>query len=129
MKQLPLVISILVTALLIGGVVFFAGKGTERASQTNNVRIEGETQVIDISAKGGYTPKQSEAMAGVPTVIRVRTNGTYDCSSALRIPSLGFSTVMEPTGVTEITVPPQESGSTLEGVCAMGMYNFSVRFL
>ncbi len=119
--------SILIAAFVIGGAVMFASKG-EPVAQAANVRMEGETQVIEIDAKGGYAPKLSTARADVPTVLRVKTSGTYDCSAAIRIPSLGYSTTMEPSGVTEVTVPPQKIGSTLQGVCAMGMYSFQVTF-
>ena len=85
--------------------------------------------MITINAKGGYAPKLTTAKADMPTVLQVATNATYDCSSAIRIPSLGYSKVLEPTDMTEITVPPQKAGSTLQGTCAMGMYNFSVKFM
>lgn len=128
MKNLPLVASIVLAALVIGGAVMFGGSaGTPAKAQ--NVTKEGEAQVISILAKGGYAPKLTTAEANTPSVLRVATNGTYDCSSALRIPALQVNKVMEPTGVTEIAIPPQQPGTELKGTCAMGMYNFSVRFL
>lgn len=127
MKKVPLVISIVFAALLIGGTVIFSGGGIPTKAQ--NVTREGETQVIAISAKGGYVPKLTTADANMPSVLRVTTDGTYDCSSSLRIPTLQVSKVMEPTGVTEIAIPPQQPGTELKGTCAMGMYNFSIKFL
>lgn len=125
----PLIASILLGAVFVGGAIIFAqGRGGD-AGNGDNVAIEAGTQVITINAKGGYAPKITTAKAEMPTILRVATNGTYDCSSAIRIPSLGYSKVLGPVEMTEITVPPQKAGSTLQGTCAMGMYNFSVKFL
>lgn len=129
MKNLPIILSILVAALVIGGAIVFGQKpdGTEQAVQ--NVSMEGEKQIIEIDAKGGYSPKLTTAKAGVPTVLRLKTSGTYDCSSAVAIPSLGFRKNLDATGITEVEVPVNLAQGTLEGTCAMGMYSFSVRFI
>lgn len=124
----------------IGGVIVFANSKSEpkviyyndsnNAPQTPgpNVKMEGEKQIVEINAKGGYSPSKTSAKAGVSTIIRVITNGTYDCSSALRIKSLGYSKNLPATGTTDIEVPPQTSGSTIKALCSMGMYNFTVQF-
>lgn len=129
MKNLPVILSVLVAALVIAGSIVLGQKpdGIDQAVQ--NVSMEGEKQVIEIDAKGGYSPKLTTAKAGVPTVLRIKTNGTYDCSSAIAIPSIGFRKNLDATGVTEVNVPIQMAQGTLEGVCSMGMYGFSVRFL
>jgi Cu+-exporting ATPase len=85
------------------------------------------TQVLDISAKGGYTPTSQNAKAGVPTVLRVSTVGNYDCSSSLRIPSLGVSQRLPPNGETLIALGTPDAG-TLRGTCSMGMYSFEINF-
>lgn len=130
MKSLPLIGSIVIAVIVIGGAVLFGQRDTAPivAGIRSNVSVTAGTQVIDIVARGGYAPKLTTAKADMPTVLRVKTEGTYDCSSAIRIPSLGYSKTMEATGITEITVPPQKAGSTLQGVCAMGMYSFQVQF-
>lgn len=129
MKNLPIVLSVLVAALVIGGAIVFGQKpeGTDQVVQ--NVSMEGERQIIEIDAKGGYFPKLTTAKAGVPTVVRLKTSGTYDCSSAVTIPSLGFRKNLDATGITEVEVPIHVAQGTLEGTCTMGMYSFSVRFL
>lgn len=129
MKKLPLVASVLLAAVIIGGAIVFGGKSDNSAQAVQNVSMEGEKQIIEINAKGGYSPKLTTAKAGVPTVLRVKTNGTYDCSSGLSIPALGFKKSLEATGVADIEVAPQLAQGTLEGVCSMGMYTFSVTFL
>ena len=129
MKNLPLALSILVTAIVIGGIILL-GKNPDTTEQVvQNVSMEGEKQVIEILAKGGYSPKLTTAQAGVPTVIRLKTNGTYDCSSAVSIPSIGFRKNLEATGVSEVEIPASGAQGILEGVCAMGMYRFTVKFL
>ena len=100
---------------------------SETAAESNVAMVDGK-QIIDISAKGGYAPLNTNAKAGVPTVLKVQTNGTYDCSSALRIPDLGYDETLPPSGETTIEIPAQEPGAKIDGLCAMGMYNFSVTF-
>ena len=85
-------------------------------------------QIIMISAKGGYSPKVTTAKADMPTVIKMDTQGTFDCSSALTIPSIGYRNNLPPSGETAIDVSPQKAGTTVRGLCAMGMYNFSINF-
>ena len=131
MKTKTTAISILVAAVLIGGAIMLSSGGKDsntNTSATDNVSVVDGKQIITINAKGGYSPKVTSAKAGMPTVIKVDTNGTFDCSSALTIPSLGYRSNLPPSGETAIDVPPQEAGATVRGLCAMGMYNFSVNF-
>jgi len=126
-----IVISIIVAALLIGG-AFMLTKGNSQ-SQTdmqvvaNNVVVVDGKQIITINAKGGYQPRKSIAQAGIPTVIRFDTNGTFDCSSSVRIPSVNISKALPQTGSTDIDIGIQQV-ATLQGTCGMGMYPFEVEF-
>ena len=128
MKATP--ISIIVAGILIGGAVLLVsfGETSESNTKADNVSIIDGKQIIEIGAKGGYAPKVSIAKANIPTILRVQTRGTFDCSSALTIPSIGYRANLPPSGVTEIEIPAQKSGATLQGLCAMGMYNFKVQF-
>jgi plastocyanin domain-containing protein len=120
---------ILVVALILGG-AFLLTKKEETLPKTgpmSTVDTSGK-QIIEIQAKGGYNPKQVTAKADVPTIIRMKTQGTFDCSSSLSLPSLGKRLTLQPTGTTDIEVPPQKTGTSLKGVCAMGMYSFAVNF-
>ena len=131
MKMKTTAISILVAAVLIGGAIMLSNRGKDSNTTTasaNNVNVVDGKQIITINAKGGYSPKLTTAKAGMPTVIKIDTNGTFDCSSALTIPSLGYRSNLPPSGETAIDVPPQEVGATVRGLCAMGMYNFAVNF-
>ncbi len=96
-------------------------------NQTNVAVVDGK-QVIQINAKGGYAPRVTVAKANIPTVIHVQTNGTFDCSSALTVPAVGFRKMLPSSGVTPIEIPPQQAGATIKGVCSMGMYSFAVNF-
>lgn len=93
----------------------------------NVAYVEGE-QHIAVTAKGGYYPGRTIADANVASKLLVYTDSTFDCSSALTIPALGYSNYLPANGVTEIAIPPQPSGSTLQGLCTMGMYRFAIDF-
>jgi plastocyanin domain-containing protein len=93
----------------------------------NNVSIVDGKQIIEINARGGYQPRKSIAKAGIPTVIRFNTRGTFDCSSSVRIPSLGISKSLPQTGLTDIDIGSGKLG-TLQGSCGMGMYPFEIDF-
>jgi plastocyanin domain-containing protein len=123
-----IIIVLLSLGLVLGIVALNAVRPTTPVSSAGAAEIVDGKQVIEIKAKGGYTPKVSTAQAGVPGILRVKTSGTYDCSSVFTIPSLNYKTNLPPTGVTEVEIPPQEPGSVLRGTCGMGMYNFEVRF-
>ncbi len=102
---------------------------TSVQSLSQNVTTSEGKQIIEITAKGGYAPRMTTAKANVPTILRIKTNSTFDCSSALRIPTLAYSNTLPATGVTDIEVPNQAIGTTLRGVCSMGMYHFEVSFV
>ena len=123
--------ALIFTALVITvGMVAYVTSGNKSSaptSQAATISTDGK-QVIEITAKGGYSPQTTLAKADVPTIIKVKTNGTFDCSSALTIPSLGVTKHLPPSGETLIDVPAQKQGTTLRGLCGMGMYNFTVNF-
>jgi plastocyanin domain-containing protein len=138
MNTKPIIVSIIATGLLIGGALYVT-HGTTRApvdttpgspaqDSVASSTVENGMQYIDIMARGGYAPEVTRATAGMPAVIRVRTENTFDCSTALVIPALGFSGYLERTGVKEIPVPVDKAQGTLEGLCSMGMYTFTVEF-
>lgn len=91
----------------------------------SNVSMSDGKQVVEIKAKGGYLPRVSTAKAGVPTVLKFDTNGTFDCSSQVRIPSMNISQALPPSGVTEIALGTLEEG-VVQGTCGMGMYPFQI---
>lgn len=133
MKQT--VASLVAAAALVGAAVAFGG-GSAAPSNPNsgalaaaggNVSVVDGTQIIEITAKGGYAPEKTVAKAGLPTVLRFETNGTFDCSSSVRIPSLGVGRRLPQSGATDIDVGTPAVGQ-LAGTCSMGMYSFAVDF-
>jgi sulfite exporter TauE/SafE len=94
---------------------------------SSNITIENGVQIITLQVKGGYSPRQSVALSGIPTVIRFVTNNTFDCSIALRIPSIKLNQYLPKTGSTDINIGTQPDG-TFRGSCGMGMYPFEVEF-
>jgi hypothetical protein len=98
------------------------------AVAANNVFQEGTTQVIEITAKGGYFPEVSEAKAGVPTILRLKTSNTFDCSVTLNIPAMRYQARLPFNGTTDIQLPAQAPGTTFTALCGMGMYSFDITF-
>ncbi len=119
-------ISILIAGALIGGAVMLASSND--TASTNNVSVVDGKQIVEVTAKGSYSPKLTAAKAGIPTILRMKTMGTYDCTAALRVPSLRYEKMLPPSGTTDIELPAQEAGATVQGVCAMGMYSFAINF-
>ena len=126
----PTAIAVFIGAILIVGAIWYSGKGSSNVpvADAHNVTVTDGKQLVEIGVKGGYSPKVSTAKADMPTVLRMKTNGTFDCSSGVTIPSLGIRKMLPPSGDTDIEVPAQKAGTTIDGVCVMGMYHFAVNF-
>ena len=123
------------TKIALGFCGFFVGLlvlGTVFGGQSSEVSggslLEDDRQIIAIAAKGGYEPNLVTAQAGIPTDIRISTDGTYDCSSSIVIPSLGYRKMLSATGTETISLTGDQATGTLEGVCSMGMYRFRISF-
>ncbi len=123
---------LIATLILIAAGYFFlfAKEKPETSTSTlgTTVTSEGSKQVIEIFAKGGYSPAFVSAKANAETILRVKTQGTFDCSSALTIPQLGISKNLPPSGTTSIALGTQQPGTQIDGTCSMGMYNFTLYF-
>jgi plastocyanin domain-containing protein len=120
-KKTPLIIaSLIFTIVLIGTILILKNKAPQSKNYmeipVNNVSIVDGKQIITINAKGGYQPRKS-----------VNTNGTFDCSASIRIPSMNISKILPQTGSTDIDIGVNQVG-TLQGSCGMGMYPFEVEF-
>ena len=122
-------ISIVIAGAFIGGAIFYTGVRSTGGDDTpaNNVSIVDGKQIMEVSVQGGYRPRKSTAKAGVPTVLRFVTNNTYDCSAAVRIPSMGYSSFLPASGKTDVDLGSPKAG-VLRGMCAMGMYVFEIDF-
>lgn len=125
-------LSIITLGLILGiGFMIYGGQSNDGdiITQPNqNVEIKDGIQYVTINAKGGYSPRNTSAQAGIPTKLIVKTNGTYDCSVALVIRSIGYQKILPQTGEVVIDIGAQKSGTSLQGICSMGMYNFVIKF-
>ena len=133
-----------IALVIILGTGYFVMNGTGTpdsisVTQNNSVRSEvGEgsqnsvikdgVQYVAIVAHGGYSPRMSFAVAGIPTKFSIKTDGTYDCSLSLFIPSLNFRKMLPNTGETIVDAGTPKAGTKVTGVCGMGMYSFVVDF-
>ncbi len=119
-------VSIIITlGLVVAMGIIFTGSKTPA---TQSVEIKNGVQYITIDVKGGYYPNLTTAQSGIPTKLIMKTNGTYDCSAALVIRSVGFQKILPQTGETEIDLGIPKTGEPIRGVCGMGMYNFEISF-
>lgn len=120
---------IITTGLVIAiSIIIFSGSKNENSFQSQqNVEVIEGVQYVTINAKGGYSPRVSVAQADIPTKLVMKTNGTYDCSLALVIKSLGYQKILPQTGEEVIDLGTPEVGA-LRGLCSMGMYNFTINF-
>jgi plastocyanin domain-containing protein len=124
-------------AVVAGAAIFFVTRhapssttanDSAAAAPTGNASQPANAQAIEVVAKGGYTPSTATAKAGVPVALKIRTDGTFDCTATVKIPSMNWSKHLGPTEEVTVQIPPQKAGSTLVGVCSMGMYNFKITF-
>ena len=116
----------IVIALALGFVLFSlkSSRNTQGVAETS-----GNVQVVNVLAKNGYSPMMITAKADMPSIIRIQTNNTFDCSAALVIPSINYSKFLPSSGTTDIQLLPQKSGTEILGSCSMGMYGFSIEFV
>lgn len=128
--KIRLLIALIISAVVVGWSFWLVSdkEGEDDTSPVPTAIITEGTQLIDITAKGGYSPRVVMAKAGVPTVLRVSTNGTFDCSSSIVIPKLGYQKFLGPTGTEDIAISAEQAQGTLQGTCSMGMYNFKIKF-
>lgn len=125
-----ILISFLLTGFFVGMAFTYAGgdpEGDGNVDAGSVTMVEG-VQVVEMQAKGGYFPSSVTLQAGVPTLVRMNSSGTYDCSASLQIPQIDYSVFLPATGVTEIEIPAQAAGTTIQGLCSMGMYGFKLIF-
>ena len=129
-SQLKKVSFLIISILLIGGLFLYLG------TLQNSKNISGEatlledgTQILEVTAKNGYFPSNIQAKSDTPTILRIKTNNTYDCSAALTIPKLSYNTFLPTNGNTDVQILPQKSGTIINASCSMGMYGFRIEFV
>jgi plastocyanin domain-containing protein len=124
------IISIIISIALIGGTLYLVSNKPSSGGEvtdSQNVEIRDGIQYVTINAKGGYSPRVSNAEANIPTKLIVKTDGTYDCSSSLVIRSINYQKILPQIGEEVIDLGTPQTG-TFQGTCSMGMYNFVINF-
>jgi hypothetical protein len=141
--------SIIILALVIAGAIYFSSPknnnvvivpdvttstatstvidNTPNTNTSSNVTVEKGVQIISIVARDGYSPENTIAKAGVPTIIRFITYNAFDCSRSVRLDGVNISKILPQTGTTDINIGTQSAG-LFRGTCGMGMYVFEIDF-
>ena len=128
-KNSSVIILIIVLIVGLSVVLLVSSKSKNKLNEpVQNVEVRYGVQYVTINAKGGYSPQVSNARAGIPTKLIVKTNGTFDCSSALVIRQLNFQKILSQTGEEIIDLGIPKAGEPLQGLCSMGMYSFLINF-
>lgn len=133
-KSYAPLIFILIAVGIIGILTFLllelSNSGPERTDNNVTAEVqEGGKQILELKAKGGYSPSTITAKADTESLLKIKTQNTYDCSNFIRIPDLNFSKTLPATGETVVAIPSQKSGSQIRGTCGMGMYSFVIKFI
>jgi plastocyanin domain-containing protein len=113
--------------LLILGIIFVL-QGQENIQA--DTKFENGKQIIEFTAKNGYSPNVINAKAGVESIIRIKTINTYDCTGFLNMPKAGIiNTTLKPTGINEFLLAPQKPGEVIRGSCSTGANIIELRFV
>lgn len=128
------VITILLVWGIVTGVKLYKGNNSSDSSwkgslaASSNVAVVNGKQQITITAGQGYTPRITQAKAGMPTEIKIQGRNAYGCESAVRIPELGYSKNLAATWSDIVKLPEQKVWDIINGTCSMGMYSFQIQF-
>ena len=86
-------------------------------------------QEVTISVlSNGYNPSRVVLKEDFPTKLELKTNQTYSCAIAFRIPSLKIGINLKPSGAEVLSLPPLEKGEYLF-TCSMGMYQGVIKVI
>ena len=114
-------------AVTLGAVVlsaalawFFFGPKQARAAE-----LRGDTQEIEISVRGGYSPDLIRVRLGVPVRLVFDRQENSDCSSRVVLPDFQISKTLAAFGRTTVEFTPDRSGE-FEFACGMNMLHGTV---
>lgn len=123
-----LIFGIIIISTIFFVLIFSNNSNSKVADNNQYVITDNGKQVLLMDARIGYKPNDFDVKAGIPSILRITTQNTYDCSSYVIIPSLNISKALPTTGTTDIDLGTQKSGTTINGSCSMGMYRFKIKF-
>jgi len=121
---------LIIVSITIIGINYYKNNNANQSIKNINVgttNLEGK-QLLEVTAKGGYSPIEINAKADTNSILRIKTANTFDCSSSLVIPELKVKRNLPPSGITDIDIPAQKAGTKIAAACAMGMYTFNINF-
>lgn len=107
-------------ALTAGGIsINFQNSSSTQAKVS---QYNGPAQEVNLNiSSSGYSPTTITAKQGVPIKLNLKSNGTYSCAAAFRIPSLGIAVNLLPNDTKTVDLPAQSAGQ-IAFTCSMGMY-------
>ncbi|MBI2195954.1 MAG: sulfite exporter TauE/SafE family protein [Candidatus Levybacteria bacterium] len=95
----------------------------------SNVRVIDGVQNVDLTiTSGGYTPNVITVRKDKPVKLNLKSEGTYSCASAFRIPSLGISKNLQPNESYSLSFTPKQVGK-IAFTCSMGMYGGTIEVI
>lgn len=83
--------------------------------------VENIQQVTINVTNYGYSPARIQVKKNLPVRLTLKSNETYSCAVAFRLPAFNISTFMEPTAVETYSFTPTKAGKYTFS-CSMGMY-------
>jgi sulfite exporter TauE/SafE len=101
----------------------------ESAPLAESVQLSTSGNELVLSVKnGGYFPNTLKAPADTTITLSLVTNQTFSCARDFVIPALDYYELLPDTGMVQVSIPPQKSGSKLFFTCSMGMYTGQIVF-
>ncbi|TWS24479.1 hypothetical protein FK268_11025 [Tsukamurella sputi] len=97
------------------------GLSAAAADTTAATITDGKQQVVITASSAGYSPKNVQIKAGIPTILILRASRDAGCTRTFTIPSRGEEKTLPATGDTRLDLGALTPG-TLPYVCGMGMY-------
>lgn len=76
----------------------------------------------------GYSPHNFSVKVNQPVNLSLITQGTYSCASVFTIPTLNITKVLPPSGTTNVTFTPTQTG-LITFACGMGMYTGTINVI
>lgn len=116
----PLSVQNLRRSLLSSGSVASAQASSSLASSDGSIMLFVENE--------GYFPQTLRADANTPIKLNLITEKTYSCARDFVIPALGFYQLLPDTGIVQVNIPAQPSGTRMFFTCSMGMYTGMIIF-
>ena len=105
-----------------GGASAAATSAAGARTASANVTVDNGVQTVRMTqGSDGYAPADTVLYAGMPTTWLIEGTSQYDCSAALRVPTLGVSVNLA-QGANTVQLPAMKAG-TVHFTCVMGMYS------